>query len=155
MSGYGLSQFGAGNPFGHKSMNAIVPSSSFTNKYPEQKGGAGDQMSFKRISAKNFRSKQRKAEAIILEHKKDMLEVRNLLNERGEKVKKLGQQLQYSNDGDKWCQRCLFKSFPCLSKCFSSFVYQEHHTVNLKIETITCNKLSHCLFDFDCPDFNA
>lgn len=29
MSGYGLSQLGAGNPFGHKSMNAIVPSSSF------------------------------------------------------------------------------------------------------------------------------
>ena len=21
------------------------------------------------------------------------------------------------------------------------------------METITCNKLSHCLFDFDCPDF--
>lgn len=23
----------------------------------------------------------------------------------------------------------------------------------LRIEAITCNKLSHCLFDFDCPDF--
>lgn len=21
------------------------------------------------------------------------------------------------------------------------------------METVTCNKLSHCLFDFDCPDF--
>lgn len=28
-------------------------------------------------------------------------------------------------------------------------------TLNLRVETITCNKLSHCLFDFDCPDFNA
>ena len=27
--------------------------------------------------------------------------------------------------------------------------------LGLKIETITCNKLSHCLFDFDCPDFNS
>ena len=25
---------------------------------------------------------------------------------------------------------------------------------SLKIETITCNKLSHCLFDFDCPNFD-
>jgi hypothetical protein len=22
------------------------------------------------------------------------------------------------------------------------------------MEVVTCNKLSHCLFDFDCPDFN-
>lgn len=25
---------------------------------------------------------------------------------------------------------------------------------SLKIETITCNKLSHCLFDFDCANFD-
>lgn len=24
----------------------------------------------------------------------------------------------------------------------------------LTIRTLTCNKLSHCLFDFDCPDFS-
>ena len=23
-----------------------------------------------------------------------------------------------------------------------------------RIETLTCNKLSHCLFDFECPDFD-
>lgn len=112
-------------------------------------------MSFKRNAARSLRHKQRKAEATILEHKRDMLEIRNLLSERTEKMKKLGQQLQFNNDGDKWCQRCLFKSFPCFSKCFPSFNYQQHYTVNLRVETITCNKLSHCLFDFDCPDFNA
>jgi hypothetical protein len=25
---------------------------------------------------------------------------------------------------------------------------------SLRIETLTCNKLSHCLFDFECPDFD-
>jgi len=25
---------------------------------------------------------------------------------------------------------------------------------SLTIRTLTCNKLSHCLFDFDCPDFS-
>ena len=25
---------------------------------------------------------------------------------------------------------------------------------NLIVRTLTCNKLSHCLFDFDCADFN-
>lgn len=25
----------------------------------------------------------------------------------------------------------------------------------LTVRTLTCNKLSHCLFDFDCPDFNV
>ena len=25
---------------------------------------------------------------------------------------------------------------------------------NLTVRTLTCNKLSHCLFDFDCADFN-
>ena len=24
---------------------------------------------------------------------------------------------------------------------------------SLRVETVTCNKLSHCLFDFDCEDF--
>ena len=24
----------------------------------------------------------------------------------------------------------------------------------LVVRTLTCNKLSHCLFDFDCADFN-
>lgn len=26
---------------------------------------------------------------------------------------------------------------------------------SVRVETLTCNKLSHCLFDFDCPDFNT
>lgn len=73
-------------------MNAIVPSSSFTSKFV---GGGNDQHSVmkrggKSGPAQNFRNKQRKAEAIVLEHKKDMLEVRNLLNERQEKIIKLG-----------------------------------------------------------------
>ena len=25
----------------------------------------------------------------------------------------------------------------------------------LVVRTLTCNKLSHCLFDFDCADFNV
>lgn len=25
----------------------------------------------------------------------------------------------------------------------------------LTVRTLTCNKLSHCLFDFDCLDFNV
>lgn len=33
--------------------------------------------------------------------------------------------------------------------------YSIIHNFSLKIEAITCNKLSHCLFDFDCPDFAA
>jgi len=97
----------------------------------------------------------KKAEFVALEHKKDMLELRNLLDERADKMKKLGQHIQNNNDGDNNCQQCIFKSFPCFSKCFSSLKYVEHSTVNLRVETITCNKLSHCLFDFDCPDFNA
>lgn len=79
-----FSNEGPANPFLHKSMNAIVPSSSFTTKYVGygKGGGHGDQMSMKRSAARSFRAKQRKAEAIVLEHKKDLLEVRNLLNER-------------------------------------------------------------------------
>jgi len=33
---------------------------------------------------------------------------------------------------------------------YNFYIFQS----SLKIETITCNKLSHCLFDFDCPDFS-
>ena len=39
------------------------------------------------------------------------------------------------------------KSFHLISDSTFSFY-------SLKIETITCNKLSHCLFDFDCPNFD-
>lgn len=143
------------NPFGaYRNMNAVVPSSSFTSKFG--KGyNAQEQFSLKRNAAKSLRSKIRKAEAVVLDHKKDMLELRNVLSERVEKTRKLGQHIQSSNDGDKNCQQCIFKTFPCFSKCFSSLKYEEHMTVNLRVETITCNKLSHCLFDFDCPDFNA
>jgi len=42
------------------------------------------------------------------------------------------------------------------SKLFILFIVYNFHIFlsSLKIETITCNKLSHCLFDFDCPDFS-
>ena len=38
--------------------------------------------------------------------------------------------------------------------CFTKGVQGKMSSVNLRVETLTCNKLSHCLFDFDCPDFN-
>jgi len=31
----------------------------------------------------------------------------------------------------------------------------QRHTSTLIVRTLTCNKLSHCLFDFDCADFNV
>ena len=46
----------------------------------------------------------KKAEFVALEHKKDMLELRNLLDERADKMKKLGQHIQNNNDGDNNCQ---------------------------------------------------
>lgn len=40
-------------------------------------------------------------------------------------------------------------------RLFIRFLILLFNTIfSLKIETITCNKLSHCLFDFDCPDFS-
>ena len=33
------------------------------------------------------------------------------------------------------------------------YIFFLKHFYSLRIEAITCNKLSHCLFDFDCPDF--
>ena len=33
-------------------------------------------------------------------------------------------------------------------KCYSQ------HVSTLTVRTLTCNKLSHCLFDFDCADFS-
>jgi len=37
----------------------------------------------------------------------------------------------------------------CVPEC--SF-YPEYNS-SLTVRTLTCNRLSHCLFDFDCPDF--
>jgi hypothetical protein len=34
-----------------------------------------------------------------------------------------------------------------------SYIPLTSNFYSLRVETITCNKLSHCLFDFDCPDF--
>ena len=41
----------------------------------------------------------------------------------------------------------------CLADKIPSLQTYEQTQVNLRIETLTCNKLSHCLFDFDCHDF--
>jgi len=42
----------------------------------------------------------------------------------------------------------------CLTKFMPTLKYVKQYKTSLKIEAITCNKLSHCLFDFDCPNFN-
>ena len=33
-------------------------------------------------------------------------------------------------------------------------VCHTQHVSTLTLRTLTCNKLSHCLFDFDCVDFS-
>ena len=47
------------------------------------------------------------------------------------------------------------KSCGQLTCCLGPKASGNGSVLGLKIETITCNKLSHCLFDFDCPDFNS
>lgn len=90
----GTTSFGVNNnPFGqHRSMNAIVPSSSFTSKFGHN-NKAADQLSFKRNAAKSLRHKIKKAESVVLDHKKDMLDLKIQLDERANKVKKLGQHI--------------------------------------------------------------
>ena len=56
-----------------------------------------------------------------------------------------------SNDSFK---KFLAKSCCCFSKCFSKMQYTQLHHLTFRIEAVTCNKLSHCLFDFDCPNFD-
>ena len=36
-----------------------------------------------------------------------------------------------------------------------SMSFYHNYSSNLVVRALTCNKLSHCLFDFDCVDFNA
>ena len=45
---------------------------------------------------------------------------------------------------------CLQSCFPM---CFKDSQGSEY-TADLSIFALTCNKLSHCLFDFDCPDYD-
>ena len=51
----------------------------------------------------------------------------------------------------KWIAQ---KTCCCLVGYLPQLQLVKQHQVNLKIETLTCNKLSHCLFDFDCADFS-
>jgi hypothetical protein len=36
-----------------------------------------------------------------------------------------------------------------------SISFYQNYSSHLIVRALTCNKLSHCLFDFDCVDFNA
>ena len=48
------------------------------------------------------------------------------------------------------------KNFPKQSRCFVPRCRMfNRFDSQLIIRTLTCNKLSHCLFDFDCEDFNV
>lgn len=39
----------------------------------------------------------------------------------------------------------------CFPSCFTN---EKEYTCDLVMCTLTCNKLSHCLYDFDCPSFD-
>ena len=39
----------------------------------------------------------------------------------------------------------------CIPSCFKN---EKEYTCDLVMYSLTCNKLSHCLYDFDCPSFD-
>lgn len=41
------------------------------------------------------------------------------------------------------------------SNFFPRCICSTSYSSNLTVRTLTCNKLSHCLFDFDCPDLSC